>query len=316
MIPLLLSGILAYYIYNTPWNDLMYYCEMKTQEYMGIYHYEYDEDEVYDVVDTTEVSLLDNMYRSVFDNCVGLYFNGLTIYCEMEKKWDQIVKTNSIAYFVNHIIRYLWNGYKRMLSTHLIEPDSNIWVDNISMYRVKEENGAFIYNIMDSYMYPYPESHCLSLSQVKDRMALCFQKHKKMPVNEEYPAGIIQVIAHLVISKFVDEQQHTRYIVSTKNIPDTIVLSDAKFMSVEYVHPQMTESIPLHVPNDMLVSGNVLFTPAFVLRALKHQTEPFHFDMDYRIKVMDAMVNIFEIKSDECMVLHAHGYDVKPTKDV
>ncbi len=129
----------------------------------------------------------------------------------------------------------------------------------------------------------------------------------------DVPVGIIHVFEHIVIGKYTDDDDNVNYLVSRDKIPESPNKSEARFISFEYTHPTMTETIPIELPSGMLIAGNVLFTSGFVLRVLRHQPRPFYFDMEYSIRVVDAMVNIFEVKNDECIVLTEHGYDVKKT---
>lgn len=86
--------------------------------------------------------------------------------------------------------------------------------------------------------------------------------------------------------------------------------SFARFLSVEYSHPEMTSPIILEIDNGFWVEGNHLFSAAFVQRCLEYQNKPYYFDMNYKLKIMDDNINMFEMTSESYIVVDKHGYNV------
>jgi hypothetical protein len=91
--------------------------------------------------------------------------------------------------------------------------------------------------------------------------------------------------------------------------------SKAKFLSIEYTHPDMEKSIELVLENAWFYTGNELLSDTFVLRALEYQPTLYFFDEDYIIKIMDSNCNIFTLTSDDSIVLTNDGYEVKNRLD-
>jgi len=91
--------------------------------------------------------------------------------------------------------------------------------------------------------------------------------------------------------------------------------SNAKFLSVEYTHPDLSVPIELKVDKTWMFIGNELFTPTFVLRLLDYQPVMHFFDKDYVVKIMDDNCAIFTLKWDEYMVLTKTGYEIKTTDE-
>jgi hypothetical protein len=134
-------------------------------------------------------------------------------------------------------------------------------------------------------------------------------------MNAQYKAFCNDTIENntaLFIMKLLTEDNDTCCIVSIDNeeIPSTIQKSQAKFLSIEYKHPEMTNSIELQLDKSWFYAGNVLFTPTFVLRALKYQSQSFFFDMDYTICIMDNDIQIIELNFDKHILLLETGYEV------
>ena len=86
--------------------------------------------------------------------------------------------------------------------------------------------------------------------------------------------------------------------------------SPAKFLSIEYKHPDMKDSIELSFDKSWFIKGNELFMPTFVLRALKYQSQPFIFDARYTITIMDSDINMIEFGNNKHIELTNNGYKV------
>ena len=84
---------------------------------------------------------------------------------------------------------------------------------------------------------------------------------------------------------------------NTFKTPKTNVL----ILSIFYSHPNMEESIELHISEGMLLVNNKLFNAAFVLRCLKMQNEPYIFDKEYKITILDSAIHSYEIHYGECL---------------
>lgn len=119
------------------------------------------------------------------------------------------------------------------------------------------------------------------------------------------------------IDTFFTLKQDDVYIIRTvENFTDINAKeSDVKFISIEYTHALQETPIDLKLSNRAYVIGNELFSPAFVLNALENQSEPYHFDMDYVVKLIDTDVKSLSINSKEYILINAENeYVVKGTK--
>jgi hypothetical protein len=84
--------------------------------------------------------------------------------------------------------------------------------------------------------------------------------------------------------------------------------SSAKFISIEYTHPDMTHSIELKLEDGYYVDGNELFTPAFVLRVLEYQSDSYFFDNRYKIRILDSECSIIDFGFETHLLLKDDGY--------
>ena len=81
-----------------------------------------------------------------------------------------------------------------------------------------------------------------------------------------------------------------------------------KFITIQYIKKEL--SITLEIPKSMYIVNNILFTPSFVLRCLLYQEEPFEFDMDYTLKIIDQNINMIEIRSHQYILLEKDTYKI------
>jgi len=89
-----------------------------------------------------------------------------------------------------------------------------------------------------------------------------------------------------------------------------LIASKARFLSIEYTHPFMKNVIVFHLDKSVYYAGNQILSPTFVKSYLEHQSELYHFDMDYVLKVMDNDINSFELGFDRHVVLTEEGYTI------
>ena len=89
-----------------------------------------------------------------------------------------------------------------------------------------------------------------------------------------------------------------------------LVPSKAKFLSIEYTHPLMKMGIVFELDKSVYFVGNQILSPTFVKSYLEYQSELYHFDMDYVLKIMDGDINSFELGFDKYVVLTENGYNI------
>jgi len=91
--------------------------------------------------------------------------------------------------------------------------------------------------------------------------------------------------------------------------------SKVSFLSIEYVHPAMSQKIVMDIHNDYYMSNNHLLTPLFVKRFLEYQSQSYYFDMDYELNLMDSDLNLFSLNSKQYILLNNEGYTIETTTE-
>ena len=87
-------------------------------------------------------------------------------------------------------------------------------------------------------------------------------------------------------------------------------LSNVKFLSIAYTHPEVKTSIVIEVDKNAYLVGNEILSCTFVKRALEYSCNVKHFDTDYILTIMDNNLNTFELKSNEYIILEKDNYKI------
>lgn len=86
------------------------------------------------------------------------------------------------------------------------------------------------------------------------------------------------------------------------------------FLSIEYSHPIMEDKIPIELDARTYMEGNDILSRQFVRRYLEYQSEPFVFDDNYKLEIMDAKIKMLVLKSDQYVTIGKTGYDIKTVR--
>ena len=110
-----------------------------------------------------------------------------------------------------------------------------------------------------------------------------------------------------------------KYISSTShmilpNMSLSLIKSNISFIYMEYISNSNNSPISLHLPEEYLYVGNELFSPAFVLRLLEQQSEPYTFDCHYNLCIIDQQLRnivlnyhqMIVLEKDNCFLVDLH----------
>jgi hypothetical protein len=83
------------------------------------------------------------------------------------------------------------------------------------------------------------------------------------------------------------------------------------FLSIEYSHPTMDDKVPIELNASVYMEGNEILTKQFVRRYLEYQAEPFVFDDNYKLILMDSKIKMLELNSEQYVSIGKTGYEIK-----
>jgi len=87
-------------------------------------------------------------------------------------------------------------------------------------------------------------------------------------------------------------------------------LSKVKFLSIEYIHPEVKNPIVIEIDKNAYLVGNELLSCTFVKRALEYSFNVKNFNTEYVLNIMDNNLKTFELKSNEFIILEKDSYKI------
>lgn len=82
------------------------------------------------------------------------------------------------------------------------------------------------------------------------------------------------------------------------------------FLSIEYSHPTLADNVPIELSASTYIEGNEILSKQFLRRYLEYQSEPFIFDDNYKLKIMDSKIKILELSSNQYITIRKSGYEI------
>jgi hypothetical protein len=217
-------------------------------------------------------------------------------YLFVKRLYDQ----NELIRVPTDFIIWSYEMIEVMRIRHRQEPTSTRWLNVCLSGRLNSGShvGKTLYNFTESY-------NKMDDLTDKDDMIQAFEEAL------ENNADIYKDDDTIVLMKWDGLCKVSR--VTTPVKPQTYDLekSTVRFLSVEYTVPQSNKSVVFKVPAEMYLQGNELFSHAFVRRLLEYQPEPFEFDFNYRLKIMDNEIKELELNNTQYVILGENDYEVK-----
>jgi hypothetical protein len=172
---------------------------------------------------------------------------------------------------------------------HRIEPMHSYW---IRVGTLNYENNMFNYECTYEYINEFDEDNDNDIILLKND----FLNHA-FYANDMYNPWISM--------KFSTKKENYTIsrLISNDYKCDNFEKSNIRFLSIEYVHPEMDRRIPLEIDPSWYIVGNELFSIVMVKHLLEHQLENYKFDVTYTIFLMDNNIELYELKYDEYILL-------------
>ena len=104
--------------------------------------------------------------------------------------------------------------------------------------------------------------------------------------------------------------RHAMYIDMSSPKISEFVKSNVSFLSIEYTHPKMENSIFFELGTQFSIIGNELFTPSFIKYLLEHQFHEYTFDNDYILNIMDTNMDIQQLTYKQYVKIEENKFDV------
>lgn len=228
-----------------------------------------------------------NQVLSLFDTDTEKI--GIKLFFVVSKKYTEIKygalnvyeKTPTVKIIVDTIYKFSTEIYKKV-NGGKSEPFAPLW---ISVFTLRP-------NLNNNEEYTVVENSVNEVLLKTYKTIIEENTNENSNVDTLYTFKTPAYILCNVTNKF--EKEDAKYIVEK---------SDVKFLSIEYMNPDMNEPIRFTLNKDLFQIGNEILSNAFVLRYLQYQTEHYVYANDYTITVIDDKVNQFTLNSKQYVLL-------------
>ncbi len=186
----------------------------------------------------------------------------------------------------------IMNWSNRMMVRHKMDPDYTSWG---TIFQIYAKNNGFV---ADEHYYEL-------LDEIKNPdLFRTFINRSNIQTENIYDTCVIVKTPDSVMCRCIVDGS------SLPKIEDGLETSNVRFVSVEYVHPDLGEPIPIKLSKEYWQVGNELFSAAFILRYLEYQPVPYLFDDKYKVVIMDGNMDIIELCMGQFIVLGPNKYDI------
>jgi len=171
-----------------------------------------------------------------------------------------------------------------------IEPSISPWISICSLYKNRS-----MYDISITYLDDF-------YSIEKEYQSFCDKK------DHFYRTENMELKEHLFIAK--KEGLYISRTGGSSTQISNLIKSNVVFVYIEYSHSKISYTIELIIPEGMLIIGNELFSPTFVLRLLQHQSKTYFFDLDYKLNIIDHNIRNIVLSSNNYILFDKDTYSI------
>jgi len=234
----------------------------------------------------------------------------------------RIYEENELVRVPYDWISWLYENLRVITSRQKFEPKCDYWLAECSMIRLPrfEDDGRH------PYLFEFPGGSFMGTRVIEPSILLepFLPSNKFIESYEILTDGPMHIVSNLdehVQMRMDDYMRKTdqatprndedniiilkskdKYIVrilKTSDSPNLSIVdckeSKCSFLSVEYSHPDMKDTITLDIPRHMMLVGNQLLSPAFVRRCLEYQPKSYVFNDEYKVLLMDSNIKQYTV---------------------
>jgi hypothetical protein len=245
------------------------------------------------------VSDIDNVFNYINTFSIWMFMKA----CRLYNMAKEFIQSNQVLNSLVQELTYQSQTIYSFLTLQQMEPREPIWLSTCWINRqssdtYSENFGYFFTRTFSNDLMDYNREGFAEYA-IKYLETLCKTENNSSRIDP------------LIVIKTMTPENMPFYIVkkATKPLTNFVYKKNLnRFISIEYHHPDMTSTIELTLGTEWFIEGNELFTPTFVLRMLKYQSQSFLYDNSYKVRIMDSECAIFELDSSCYIELTEDGY--------
>lgn len=231
-------------------------------------------------------------------------YNILNDYCI-----DIYESNDTVRIVVDHVQYKITSAYSFMINRKM-EPNELHWFST-SWLTLNNKSLTRYYNYNEEYANFFTKYFCNDLFEFYPGCQSGYAVKYLESISNDFIQRHPNVLFPLLVIKTLSITNRAFYIVrnaSSQLAPFLYKKSCTRFISIEYTHPEMVESIEIKLDDGFYISGNELFGPAFVMRLLEHQSSSYFFDTRYKIRILDSDCSMIDFGFETHLLLTSDGY--------
>jgi hypothetical protein len=247
--------------------------------------------------------------KYIYPLCVRIFFFGCHTYTVSNEAWQGLLDSNENLRILVTETKYTIHTIHSFITGRRIEPRDLPWIHTYGLLS-NATSLTQIYSLEEKTHTFFRDYFFIDLFE-SDAETDYAKKYVSM-IGKRIPS---EQLSPLVIIKGSIAEKTDMYLVRRGpfHIENPITNfsrepSKVRFVSIEYLHPELEEAIEIKLDDNWFIVGNELFTPAFVLRTLEYQSKCFFFDKEYKVRVMDSEYSVIEFNADSYIVLEKDTY--------
>lgn len=257
-------------------------------------------------------------------SCLNVYSNAYICIRKIAKKcYDE---NDSVRKYTDAVMNFVYIVRNR-IQTYKTEPFYDVWFSIAYMQNDEYRDNYMNLNTKEFVYFPLLDYLCLSTvrrfiefdspefeNSVKKLFKIIYGRLNSLPFRARCDYNTDYLILFKSPNKYVCRiGTFNRVFDPSKDSEDiTLYRTKKPFLCVEYFHPKMEKKICLDIDTGFFVENNELLSPMFVHRCLVYQKEPYIYDSDYKIHILDKMMKTTSLDQTSYILITEYGYKIKP----
>jgi hypothetical protein len=223
---------------------------------------------------------------------------------QLEKKYPAIQLINEYSWYFICLIHSI------IINTR-IEPKENHWITIAPLYRLTGNQRLNDNYVFEEHMNLLPCVDYISNDLKNEDLLLHMNEWIDATQNLFEDDGLKEVI---ILLKFGKQYVYRICRKGMSHLQSILFEpSGMRFLSIEYSYPGINKPIFIDVDKHAYFIDNEILSPAFIKRFFDYNIglDKDVFRSEYVLKIMDNNLNIFELKSDQYILLQTNSYAIK-----
>ena len=219
-----------------------------------------------------------DLQRCCLETFFEIYKFFVFIHMKLSNCYHDLVQNNELCYYIHYLNNKYSYLFKKQFCNQYVEP-KNSWIG--IFYHDNNEFKEKIYCENDTNTDV--ESMVSNLPQ-NEFAPLLMMKDDKICICKLYESNFVLTGEQEPVQRF--------------------------FLQCLYTHPEMESSLEIIIPKSHYIHKNQILSYSYIERYLHYQNEPFVFDKNYTLEVIDKDLENIKLTCNDSVVLYDKEYTI------